>query len=120
MAWTSYDQESRQSSEDFERNHPDDKTARDTAYDRIKLELTVPPGAPDGLHQAHYGRPRLRGHRRMGHREKRPVRSQLHCRYRHLAACQSMNIHPSRLDEVFIEAWRYDQQTGRLHVTLVS
>lgn len=104
----------------FEAVEPEDDEAWSAAYRRIELDLGAPPGTPDGVHEVHYDSPGYTGNGNgvivtNGRFDPRSTADAALA-----AVCQARGTIPTRLDHVFIEGWRYDQETRRLYVTLGS
>lgn len=120
MVWSIYQRASHKRFEKLARKRQDDNLAWHNAYGRIELDLTAPPGAPDGLHRVHYDDRNYTG----AGAAAIIANGQFHARTTAyaamMAACQALKTIPSRLDDVYIEAWRYDEETGRLYVTIGS
>lgn len=120
MVWSIYHRASHKKFENFARKHRDDNQTWHEAYGRIELDLTAPPGAPDGLHQVHYDDPNYTGAGSAAIIANGRFHARTAAYAAMLAACDALKTRPGRLDHVYIEAWRYDQETGRLYVTLGS
>lgn len=101
---------------------PEDEWRFRAAYHQIRLNLTAPPNAPDGVHEVFHQ------HLERGGRSRGNAAVITNGQFRLpetadavlTAVCDSMNTTPDRLDHVFIERWSYEPDTGRLYVYMGS